>query len=228
MSTETRPVRTGRPRSIPDSDTEHSPREQILDAAAALFVENGFTATPTRTIAERVGIRQASLYYHFANKEEMLDELLTASVRPGLEAVRTLEALVPASASAAGALHAALILDTTTLIKAAHNFAILWLLPEVQGERYNSFRLERQELLNVYGRLGAAAATEAVAASVSEEQLGAIIIHLTELISHLRRSGEPDPAYLEVIAATALRACGLDADAIEAATAESQGLRNKD
>jgi AcrR family transcriptional regulator len=225
MSTEIRPARTGRPRSIPDSDTEHSPREQILDAAAALFVENGFTATSTRTIAEKVGVRQASLYYHFANKEEMLDELLTASVRPGLDVVRSLEALVPASASAAGALHAALILDTTTLINAAHNFAILWLLPEVQGERYNSFRAERQELLNVYGRLGAAAATEAVAATVSAEQLGAIIIHLTELISHLRRTGEPDPAYLEVIAATVLRACGLDAAAIEAAIVESQRLR---
>lgn len=224
MPTEVRPARSGRPRRVPDSDTEHSPREQILDAAAALFVENGFTATSTRAIAERVGVRQASLYYHFANKEEMLDELLTASVRPGLEVVRRLGALVPTSASAPAALYAAVVLDTTTLIRAAHNFAILWLLPEVQSERYDKFRLERQELQQAYGRLGAAAASEEVAATVSEEQLGAILIHMTELISHLRRTGEPDISYLEVIAATSLRVCGLNAAAIEAAVAESERL----
>ncbi|MFF1830515.1 TetR/AcrR family transcriptional regulator [Paenarthrobacter sp. NPDC058040] len=224
MPAEVRAVRSGRPRRVPDSNTERPPREQILDAAAALFATNGFSATSTRAIAERVGIRQASLYYHFATKEDILDELLTASVRPGLDAVRHLEGLVPDTASAAAALHALVVFDTKALMRATHNFAILWLLPEVQGERYDDFRLQRQELQAAYGRLGTAACSEAVASSLSEEQLGAILIHLTELISQLRRSGEPDASYPEAIAATALRACGLDDAAIVAAAAEAEGL----
>ena len=55
-------------------------REEILAAAAGLFAERGYAATSTRLIADTVGIRQASLYYHFANKEQILSgfELLPA------------------------------------------------------------------------------------------------------------------------------------------------------
>ena len=68
-----------------------APRAQILDAAAELFVRQGLAATTTRQIADRVGIRQASLYYHFAGKDEILLELLTQSVRPSLLLAATLE-----------------------------------------------------------------------------------------------------------------------------------------
>ena len=52
----------GRPRLVP-SNTAAPPREQVLHAAAQLFVTKGFAATSTREIADKVGIRQASLYY---------------------------------------------------------------------------------------------------------------------------------------------------------------------
>jgi AcrR family transcriptional regulator len=44
----------------------------VLDAAAALFCEKGFSKTTTREIAARLNIHQASLYYHISGKEEML------------------------------------------------------------------------------------------------------------------------------------------------------------
>lgn len=44
----------------------------ILDAAAALFCEKGFSETTTRAIAARLNIQQASLYYHISGKEELL------------------------------------------------------------------------------------------------------------------------------------------------------------
>ena len=46
--------------------------ELVLDAAAALFCEKGFSATTTREIAARLNIHQASLYYHVSGKEELL------------------------------------------------------------------------------------------------------------------------------------------------------------
>ena len=61
-------TRVGRPRSTPSSSGTGA-RDEILDAAAALFAERGYAGTTTRAIAERVGIRQASLYHHFAGKD---------------------------------------------------------------------------------------------------------------------------------------------------------------
>jgi GntR family transcriptional regulator of vanillate catabolism len=46
--------------------------ELVLDAAAALFGEKGFSETTTRAIAARLNIHQASLYYHISTKEELL------------------------------------------------------------------------------------------------------------------------------------------------------------
>jgi GntR family transcriptional regulator of vanillate catabolism len=46
--------------------------ELVLDAAAALFAEKGFSETTTRAIAARLNIHQASLYYHISTKAELL------------------------------------------------------------------------------------------------------------------------------------------------------------
>ncbi len=46
--------------------------ELVLDAAAALFCEKGFSETTTRAIAARLNIHQASLYYHISTKEDVL------------------------------------------------------------------------------------------------------------------------------------------------------------
>jgi AcrR family transcriptional regulator len=224
MSPDDRPVRPGRPRVVPNADSALSPRDQILDAAAELFVENGISATSTRAIAERVGIRQASLYYHFAGKDDMLVELLTRSVRPSLEVVRDLEQRVPASATAAGALAALVLNDVETLARTPHNIGTLYLLPEVQAERYDGFRAERFELQDTYGRLGTLASDPEVVASVSPERLGALLIQLAETVIQLRRSGPVQDADRDAIVATCLRACGLDTAGVAAARREAEVL----
>lgn len=224
MPTDERPARAGRPRRLPDAGSDLSSREQILEAAAALFVENGFAMTTTRAIAARVGIRQASLYYHFAGKDELLMDLLTNSVRPSLEVVRRIEALVPSAATAAGALYALALVDVDTLVRTPHNIGMLYMIPEVQGERYEGFHLERRKLESTYGRLGMAAATREVAVTMTAGRLGAVLIQLTELVIQLRRSGEPSAADRQGIASTCLRACGLSSVAIDAARREAEGL----
>ena len=45
---------------------------QILDAAAAIFVEKGFHATTTRDIARRAGIAEGTIYNYFDNKPSLL------------------------------------------------------------------------------------------------------------------------------------------------------------
>ncbi|MBI1686577.1 TetR/AcrR family transcriptional regulator [Caulobacter hibisci] len=50
-------------------------REEILDAALALFSEKGLHAVSTRQIAEASGISQPALYAYFATKDDITAEL---------------------------------------------------------------------------------------------------------------------------------------------------------
>ena len=51
-------------------------REEILEAALDLFSVNGYEATSISQLADEVGIRKASLYSHFANKQDILDTVV--------------------------------------------------------------------------------------------------------------------------------------------------------
>ena len=51
-------------------------RAAILDAAEAVFAEQGFAATRLGEVAERVGIRRASIVYYFRDKTELYDAVL--------------------------------------------------------------------------------------------------------------------------------------------------------
>ncbi|MCF3131932.1 TetR/AcrR family transcriptional regulator [Streptomyces olivochromogenes] len=222
----TRP-RQGRPRHTPPSDPNTSAREQILDAAGALFVEHGIAATSTRMIAERVGMRQASLYYHFTTKDEILAELLATSVRPSLEMVERIQAWVPERASAAAALYAVAATDVRTLSRTPYNIGTLYLLPEVSAERFDVFRSYRGQLQESYGALGALAGAGNVARDLPSERIGELLIQLVEVVIQIRRSREPEAADTDAIASSCLRLCGLGESAVAAARDEARVLLSR-
>lgn len=57
-------------------------RDEILEQATRLFAERGYEGTSMADLAERVGMRKASLFYHFASKDilyaSVLDRLIVA------------------------------------------------------------------------------------------------------------------------------------------------------
>ena len=55
-------------------------RREIVEAAAALFVEQGYERTSMSAIAERVGGSKATLYGYFASKEELFRAVLEFDV----------------------------------------------------------------------------------------------------------------------------------------------------
>ena len=55
-------------------------KQGILDAALELFSVQGYEATSISQLAEAVGIRKASLYSHFENKQAILDALIQATI----------------------------------------------------------------------------------------------------------------------------------------------------
>jgi len=51
-------------------------RKSIEDTAYRLFLEQGYSATSMRQIAEQAGIALGSIYNHFAGKDEIFQELI--------------------------------------------------------------------------------------------------------------------------------------------------------
>ena len=59
-------------------------RDEILKVALNLFSVNGYEATSISQITDAVGIRKASLYSHFSNKQDILDTVI-ATVLEGYD-----------------------------------------------------------------------------------------------------------------------------------------------
>lgn len=69
----------------------------VLDAAATLFADKGYLGASTKDIADRLGVRAASLYYYVPSKEAALAAICELGVREFLEnLVRILESPLPA------------------------------------------------------------------------------------------------------------------------------------
>lgn len=211
--------------------TQLSPREQVVEAAAELFVTCGFAGTSTRAIAERVGIRQASLYYHFPNKEQILAVLLERSIRPTIEKIKEIEVLADqADAHPDTLLYLLVTLDVTTLAEAPHNAGMLARLPEVRAlEVFERFAATHAELTEAYDRFAERVATGSVAAGLSGGRdgftLGTFLVHFVETVISIRKSGRAvDETTVAMIASSCLRLCGASQERIEAASAVASEL----
>jgi AcrR family transcriptional regulator len=62
---------------------------QIRRVAAALFFDHGYEATTTRAIARELGIKSASIYYHYEDKERILFEIIRSTMEELLEGARS-------------------------------------------------------------------------------------------------------------------------------------------
>ncbi|QKJ20112.1 TetR/AcrR family transcriptional regulator [Microbacterium hominis] len=70
-------------------------RAQVLEAAVALFIEQGYDATSVADLAARLGVTKSALYHHFAAKEQLLALALD-------EALDALEGVLDEPAATAG------------------------------------------------------------------------------------------------------------------------------
>jgi len=66
-------------------------RKKIQDVANKLFSKKGFENTTTRDIAEAAGISNASLYYYFDSKEDLLYRILHEAISTGLSKIKDVE-----------------------------------------------------------------------------------------------------------------------------------------
>ncbi len=90
MSAFSTPATTGRKKR----GQGHTRREEILQAAKELFLEQGYDATTIRRIADRVGVSAPALYLYFPDKEQMMLALCDQTFGHLLRAVEEIEKTV--------------------------------------------------------------------------------------------------------------------------------------
>jgi AcrR family transcriptional regulator len=138
-------AKAGRPRLHNQRRPGTTARDEILDAAGELFTTMGYTGTSTRTIADSVGIRQASLYHYVKTKDDILCALLSQTVAPTLSFIPSLLGADPAL-TAAEHLHALAAFDGGQLLSGRWNLGALYLLPELRDAKLEPFWSDRERL----------------------------------------------------------------------------------
>jgi AcrR family transcriptional regulator len=88
-------------------------RRAIIDTAARLFRERGFSNTTTRELGDAVGIRGPSIYHHFETKQDLLFGVCRESLRR-LDAAM---AQLPVDGSAEKRIRALIRIHVATIVR---------------------------------------------------------------------------------------------------------------
>jgi AcrR family transcriptional regulator len=113
-------------------------RQQILDAAASLFAERGYSLTRLADIAQQAGIHLTGLYYYYDNKEELVSDIISHGPARAAEALRSALDALPGTASKRERLETAIsvylshILKDDDYVRADHRIASQ-MSPEVRA-----------------------------------------------------------------------------------------------
>lgn len=141
------PNPVGRPRKQSPRRRGATAREEILDAASELFTRKGFATTSTHEIADAVGIRQASLYYHFPSKRDIFLTLLMGTIQPALDLASDLALSDEAPAVKLWALVAA---ESRILLSSNWNIGRLYQLPVLESEEFAEYHQARAQLEDIF------------------------------------------------------------------------------
>lgn len=75
-----------------EKNKDRDAKGRIIDLATDLFLQNGFAGTSMSAIAKASGMTKASLYYHFANKEDLFIACVTDGYQHALSSLETIVA----------------------------------------------------------------------------------------------------------------------------------------
>jgi AcrR family transcriptional regulator len=75
-------------------------RQAILEAALAVFADEGFAAAKLDHVAERAGVAKGTIYLHFKDKQDLFEQMVREAVSPVIGRLETLAQLpdLPADA----------------------------------------------------------------------------------------------------------------------------------
>ena len=128
-------------------ESDGNRRADLVRVSARLFREKGFEGTTIRDIADAVGMRSGSPFYHFKTKQEILAAVMEEGLVAGLDATQK---IIDSRLSAQEKFHALVRSHLETVLAEGHDFIPVllydWrsLSPELQAriielkDRYDS------------------------------------------------------------------------------------------
>jgi AcrR family transcriptional regulator len=69
------------------TDEHTARRNQLLETASTLFMEEGYETASIQQIIDRVGIAKGTFYHYFSSKEDLLNELIITQARGAISQI---------------------------------------------------------------------------------------------------------------------------------------------
>jgi TetR/AcrR family transcriptional regulator, cholesterol catabolism regulator len=114
-------------------------RGSILDAAARVFRDRGYSGGTLADIAAEIGMRAGSLYYHFESREELVEAVMSLGLERARAAVEARLAELPLRATALDRLRAAIEAHLLMVVEQEHytsaTIKLIWQVPPEIRER---------------------------------------------------------------------------------------------
>jgi AcrR family transcriptional regulator len=130
-----------RPRPRGDQASSNATRAAILDAAARLIADEGYDACTMRKVADRIHIQAGSLYYHFASKDEIIEEIMNSGIVLLLDKVQRELAELPPNAAFAEQLRVAVSTHISCMLSESTAFLHVYeYVPPVLKRRSRAMR----------------------------------------------------------------------------------------
>ena len=134
-------VRLSKQRPSPSANPRKSDltRQRILQAAARVFREHGYSGTRLTDIAEAADMKTGSLYYHFDSREALVEEVVLEGVRRTKDAVQDRLRSLPESATYLQKLEVMIETHLTFVLLqgdiASASIPLVWQIPQEIRER---------------------------------------------------------------------------------------------
>jgi TetR/AcrR family transcriptional regulator, cholesterol catabolism regulator len=120
LSSEVDETRRGRRRPLATvADADGNRRADLIRVSARLFRERGFDGTTVRDIADAVGMRSGSPFYHFKSKQDILAAVMEEGLVAGLS---TTESIVASGLPPREKFHALVRAHLETVLGEGHDF----------------------------------------------------------------------------------------------------------
>jgi TetR/AcrR family transcriptional regulator, cholesterol catabolism regulator len=85
----------------PSSGTKYArTRARILDAAAYVLSRQGYAGTRLSDVARRANVRTPAIYYYFASRDELIEEVMASGLADMREHLKSTLAALPPGTSA--------------------------------------------------------------------------------------------------------------------------------
>lgn len=142
-SAQSQPRRTGRPRASGSAPDPEQAVEEILRSAGRLFGELGVAGTTMTRLAAEVGLRQSSLYYYFARKEQVVAALVE---RANVVPLGVLDRIIADGGPPAVRLHRFVQADTVALCELPFDINEIHRIAARDPEQFSDYWRERRSL----------------------------------------------------------------------------------